>query len=167
MSNRNTAIGLVGVVTAVLLQTTLFSQLRIFGATPNLVLLVVVAVVRFMEDEPAIFLGFTGGLLADLLGDSPLGLWALSLTVAAFITVRFRRLIEEAPVLIWIGVFGLTLVAEVLFLLLGTLFGQKYLSQVGIARIVLFKAAYTSLLSLAVIPAFNALLAPKRRTLVL
>ena len=164
MNGRNALYSLVLVVAAALLQTTLFIELDPFGATPNLVLLVVVACSRYLEPETAVMFGFTAGVLTDLLGDSPLGMWALSMTVVAFVVVRLRQRVEENPLLLWVGVFGLTVLGEGLFVLVNTLFGQQTLSQSGVLRQVLLAGVYNTVIGLAVLPAVRLLMRPPRRS---
>ncbi len=164
MSARQVGIALALGVTAVVLQTTLFVDLRPFGASPNLPLLVVIAASRHLEPDPAVLFGFSVGILTDLLGSSLLGMWALVMTVVAFVTLRVRARLEDSPAFSPLLVLVLTLVGEGLFLLLGTLFGLRLLSQDGLVRIVALTAIYTTILSLAIVPGVAALLAPRRRT---
>ena len=63
------------------------------------VLLVVVATAYQLSEEAAILLGFSAGLLTDLLGNTLLGVWALVLTVVGYVTVRIRPRVEGNPVL--------------------------------------------------------------------
>jgi len=140
------------VVAAVILQTTLFVSTRPFGAAPDLIVLAVFGLLRFMPAEPGIFLGFTGGLLADLLGGSPLGMWALSLTVVAYLVIRLRDRAQDSHGLAIVGVFGFTLIAQSLYVLLGTLFGQQPLRDPGVTRIVILTALFTAILAMAVMP---------------
>ncbi len=167
MRQRGALIALALGVTAVVLQTTLFVDLRPFGATPNLPLLVVIAAARHLEPDPAVLYGFSVGLLTDLLGSSPLGMWALVMTAAAYVTLRVGERLEEAPLLNVVMVGVVTLAGEGLFLLLGTLFGLRLLSQDGIIRLLLLTSLYTMVLSLAVVPGVGALLASRRRPRVL
>lgn len=164
MSGRSISIALTIGIVAVVLQTTLFVDLRPFGASPNLPLLAVIAVSRHLDPDPAVLFGFSVGLFTDLLGSSPLGMWALVMTVAAYVTLRARSRLEEAPVAGALLVAVLTLVGEVLFLLLGTLFGLKLLSQAGLPRLLALTALYTTVLAPAVLPGVSWLLAPRRRT---
>ena len=163
MNGRNALLALLLAVTAVVLQTTLFVELDPFGAVPNLVLLVVIACVRYLEPEVSVLFGFTAGVVTDLLGDSPLGLWALVMTVVAFITVRLRHRVVDAPYLLWLGVLALTILGEGLFVLVGTLFGQQTLSQSGVVRTVLLAGGYNALLSFVVMPATTLLMRQRRR----
>ena len=167
MTGRNVGIALLLAVTAVVLQTTLFVEVHPFGVSPNLVVLVVIAVARHLDPDPAVLFGFSAGLLTDLLGSDPLGLWALVMTVVAFATLRLRERTETAPLLTIVVVLALTFFGEVLFVLVGTLFGEKLLSQNGVARIVVLTSVYNAILATAVIPLVNRLLVQKRRTWVL
>jgi len=140
------------VVAAVVLQTTLFVSTRPFGAAPDLIVLAVFALLRFMPAEPGIFLGFTGGLLADLLGGSPLGMWALSLTVVAYLVLRMRDRARDSSGLAVLGVFAFTLLAQGQYVLLGTLFGQQPLKDPNVPRIIILTAVFTAILAVAVLP---------------
>ncbi len=154
MRNRNIAIALGFVVVAVVLQSALFGEGRIhpFDTSPNLVLVVVVATVRYLHPEPALLVGFTAGLLMDLLGGSPLGLWAMALTVVSFLILRGRDRAGEIPFMVGVGVFGLTVVAHTLFGVLGTLFGQRFFTDPGVLRLMIVPAAYNLVLAVLVMP---------------
>ncbi len=154
------------VVLAVVLQTTLFvnNQARLFGVAPNLVLLAVVASVRYLTPEQGIFLGFTGGLLIDVLGGSPLGLWALVLTVVAYLSVRLSDRTAERLVLQVASVFVLGLIGGGLFLGVATLFGEQPLKDPGVWRILVLSAVYTALLAFPVLPGMGWLMRVRRRT---
>ena len=96
------------VVVAAILQTTLFGDGRLqpLGASPALVALIVIATARYLEPEQALLVGFTAGLLMDLLGSSPLGLWAMAMTTVGYVTLRVRHQADRGFVLIGVGVFG-------------------------------------------------------------
>ena len=98
MNARPVALSILLVLVAVVIQTTLFGPGRIqpFGAAPMLVLSVVIACVRYLDSEPALLLGFTAGLLLDLLGGSPLGLWAMVYVVVTYVALRVRHRAEGA-----------------------------------------------------------------------
>lgn len=152
--NRNVALALAFVVTAVVLQTALFGESRIqpYGVSPNLVLVVAIATVRYLEPEPALLTGFTAGLLLDLLGGSPLGLWAMSLTVVSYLTLRFRDRAGEGPVTVAVGVFLLSVAGHALFGVVGTLFGQRFFTDPGVIRLMIVPAGYHVLLAAGVFP---------------
>jgi rod shape-determining protein MreD len=160
MTGRQIAVTLALVVAAVILQTTMFGDGRIqpFGAAPNIVTLVVIATVRYLDPEPGILIGFTAGLLLDLLGGSPLGLWAMSLTVIAFITLRVRRRADEGWLIVAIGVFGLTFLGQALFAVGGTLFGQRTLNNPSVVQTMILPSLYNTLLAALVLPGVTKLM---------
>ncbi len=155
MTGREIAAALALVIVAVVLQGALFGEGRIqpFGASPNLVVVVVIATVRYLEPEPAMLVGFTAGLLADLLGGSALGLWAMVLTVIAYLTLRVRHRADDGPLVIAIGVFLLTLLAHALFGFAGTLFGQRTLVNLDVTHLMILPALYSTVLAALVVPA--------------
>jgi rod shape-determining protein MreD len=160
MTGRQAAVTLALVVSAVILQTTMFGDGRIqpFGAAPNIVTLAVIATVRYLDPEPGILVGFTAGLLLDLLGGSPLGLWAMSLTVIAFITLRVRRRADEGWLIVAIGVFGLTFLGQALFAVGGTLFGQRTLNNPSVVQTMILPSLYNTLLAALVLPGVTKLM---------
>ena len=163
MSSRNVLIALTLAVVAVVLQTTLFMELDPFGASPNLVLLLVIACVRYLEPEAAVLYGFTAGILTDLLGDSALGMWALVMTVVAFVTLQLRQQAQDTPIVLWLGIVALTIGGEGLFVVVATLFGQQTLSQQGVVRAILLSGAYNGLLALGVMPITTLMFRRRRR----
>ncbi len=160
MNRRPVLIALAVVVLGVVLQTTMFGDGRIqpFGASPLLVLAIVIAAVRYLDPEPALLLGFTGGLLLDLLGGSPLGLWAIVYLIVAYIVLRIRVRFDDGAPVIGVSVFLLTLLAQGLFLLESTLFGQRLLTTNGIMKQLFLPALYTTVVAAAVVPLMTRLL---------
>jgi rod shape-determining protein MreD len=75
---------------AVVLQVSVLPHLAYHGVVADVVLLAVVAVGLRHGSEPAMVLGFAGGLLLDLLppADHVAGRWALALFVAGYVSGR-------------------------------------------------------------------------------
>jgi len=149
---RRTAVAVALVILGVALQTTLFVKLRPFGASPALALLLILAVCRHLGRVPSLLVGFSTGLLLDLLSETPLGLWALVLTTVAFVTVRLRSRFEDDIRLLVPGVFLLTFVALALYALLGTIFGEQTLADAQVVRKMLLPAVYNTILLPLVLP---------------
>lgn len=160
MNGRPVAISIAIVVVAVIIQTTLFGDGRLqpFGASPLLVLVTVMACVRYLDPEPALLLGFTGGLLLDLLGGSPLGLWAIATVVVTYLTLRVRGRAGEGPVAIGAWVFLMAVLAQLLFLTTGTLFGQRLFATDGLVKQIILPAVYSVVVAALVFPAVSWLL---------
>lgn len=151
-------------VAAVALQTSLFARLRPFDVAPALVLVVVIGYARHLQPEMAILLGFGAGLLQDLLAVSPLGLWALVMSSAAYAVVRFRDRLEEDFGLLTPFVFAVSFGALTLFAVLGTIFGEKTLADGDVVKKLVVPALYNVLLSFAVLPFTAWTIGASRRT---
>ncbi|HEX9854021.1 MAG TPA: rod shape-determining protein MreD [Acidimicrobiia bacterium] len=164
MRGRDVVFALTVAIFALVLQSTVFAEGRIelFGASPDLTILAVIATARHLEPEPALLVGFTSGLFADLLGGAPLGLWAIALTVVAYVTVRLRARSDHGLVAIGVGVLALTAIGEALFALTGTLFGQRLLMSAGVLRLIFLPAVWNVALAGAVLPPISKVLARDR-----
>lgn len=113
-------------VFAVVVQTTLFNQIR--SVSPDLVMLMVI-LIALTRIRPELVLGtaFLSGLLVDMLGSSLMGLRAVVFTTVAYIALRTRHRAEigRFAIAIWAGL--LSFAGVVLLVLVGTLFGQTSL----------------------------------------
>lgn len=145
--HRNTLIALGMVLVALVLQTTLFNQVRPFGIAPSVVLLTVIACARYLEPEAALLIGFTAGFLTDLVGGSSLGLWAIAMTVVAFATVKLRHREVDGLLVVAAGVFVLTVAGQVMYVIVSTLFGHSTLSQPELWKHLLLPAVWNVLLA--------------------
>ena len=139
-------------VGSVLVQVTALQSIQLFGVAPDLVLLVVILGGIWLQPEVAVGFGFVGGLLIDLLGLAPLGLSALSFTVAAYLTVRIREYFSyglpiEALLLGFVTLVGLGTNA-----LVGTLFGEGTLGNPDLVRTLVLVPIYNALLALIALP---------------
>ncbi len=164
MRGRSVPISISLVVLAVVAQTAMFGDGRInpFGVSPSVVIVVVLACARYLEPEPAVLLGFTGGLLLDLLGGSPLGLWALSYTVVVYVALRFRHRAEDGALVLGVGVVALTLLVNALFLVIGTLFGERFFTSTGFIKDMIVPAFYNLIIAAVVFPLVTRLLGTRR-----
>lgn len=82
----------VAVVTAVVLQVSVFSQMAWRGVVPDLALLVVVAAGLARGSQTGLVTGFAAGVLLDLTppADHVAGRWALALLVVGYVAGRVR-----------------------------------------------------------------------------
>jgi rod shape-determining protein MreD len=169
MRPRPVLISLTLVVAAVVLQTTLFAPGRIlpFGVAPNLVALVLIACIRYLEPEASLLVGFTAGLVMDTLGGSPLGLWAMSMTAIAYAGVKLRPRAEDGPPLLAVGVVGLTFLGQLVFVLVGTLFGLGLITDDQLLRKLLLPGVYNLALAYPVFLATRLALRFRQRSWVL
>ncbi|MDH3308232.1 MAG: rod shape-determining protein MreD [Acidimicrobiia bacterium] len=137
-------------VLAVVLQTTLFSRLAQFRIFPDVVLLVVILSARWLDPDPALLLGFTGGVAVDLLGTTPLGLRALVMTLVAYASVKTVDRFDLNPISLLISAVVLSLLGVVLLAVLGTLFGQGSLAEGNVVRTILLVPVFNGILALVV-----------------
>lgn len=163
MRTRAIGLSLLVAALAVILQTTLFAQVRIFEVAPDLVMLTVIALARRLDAEPAVLLGFTSGLAMDLLGSSPLGLRALVLTVIAYATVRTRDRFDVNVVATGVAVLLLSLLGVVLLVVIGTLFGEASFRDPYVFRKILLIPFYNLVLAVGIFPLFSLMLVGRRR----
>jgi len=83
-----------------LLQSVLLSRVNLWGARPDLMLLVVLAWAMVRNVEEGLLWAFIGGLILDLLSGGPLGAISLALVAVAFLAGRpWGRGAVTAPVL--------------------------------------------------------------------
>ncbi len=161
------AIAMAVVVAGLLVQTTFFKEVRPLNVAPDLVLLVVIAAVRWLEPEPAVLLGFTAGFSFDLLGLQVLGLRSLVFTLIAYIAVRTRERFDVNVVATAGWVFSLSLVGVLLVAVIGTLFGEAILAGTDFLRRLLLVPTYNVAVGFAVLPLMTRLLRPVERQRVL
>jgi rod shape-determining protein MreD len=95
---------------AALLQSTLFAQLRLFGAAPDLVLVAVVAWTLLRGTPEGYVWAFAGGLALDLLSGGPFGLSALVLLlIAAVLGLTEGQVHQHATAYAFAATAGATL----------------------------------------------------------
>jgi rod shape-determining protein MreD len=162
---RGVAISLGLIVLAVVAQTAVFGEggINPFGAAPAVVLVVVLACGRYVDPEPAILIGFTGGMLLDLLGGKPLGLWAMVYTVVVYVALRFRDRADDGPLVVAVGVLLLTLGANALFVVVGTLFGERFFTSTAVIKNTVLPALYNIPVAAAAFPLVSRLIGSRRR----
>ncbi|GMQ93666.1 MAG: hypothetical protein BMS9Abin12_1146 [Acidimicrobiia bacterium] len=152
MSRSRVVISLLAVLVAIVIQTTVLApgRIQLLGVAPAFVTLVLIGVSLQVESEYLLLIGFTSGILMDLIGSGTLGLWAMTLTVIAYAAGRLRgRFTEGSGYVIGI-VFGLTVFGQFLFVLLGTLFGQGTIAEPGVFSKILLPGVWNAFLALPV-----------------
>jgi len=152
MSRSRVVIALLAVLVAIVLQTTVFAAGRIqpLGVAPALVTLVVIGVAQEVESEYLLLIGFTAGILMDLIGSGTLGLWAMTLTAVAYAAGRLRGRLREGPLNVIVIVFGLTVASQFLYVLLGTLFGQDTISEPNVFWKIILPGVWNVILTIPV-----------------
>jgi rod shape-determining protein MreD len=141
------------VIICVVLQTTLFTHLRIDGVAPEVGLVAVLAVAYYDGAESGAWFGFVMGLSIDLFLTTPLGLSALSYAITAYGVGVFqagmvRRPPAIAPLLGGIGGF----VGGLVFLAIGAVVGESGFLSLSSLKAVAISAVYDALIAPIVFP---------------
>lgn len=123
---------IVTIVTALVLQTTVFSEITLLGAKPELMYLVAIIFALLEGPAAGAIAGFAGGMTQDFFLNTPKGITALALVLLGYVVGLLRTyIVSPSPalptLLVAIGTFaGLMFHALVSFLLgqLNTPFGD-------------------------------------------
>lgn len=135
-------------ITAVLLQTTIFADLRLLGARPELAFLLVTLVAFYEGPAAGTTVGFFGGMAQDFLIDQPKGMTALTLTLLGFAVGNLRTYIVSRSALVPVVVvfFG-TLVGQIFYGLLAFLLGQFRLPALYLFQVAALSGLYNAVLT--------------------
>lgn len=165
MSRSRVALALLLVVVAIVIQTTVFAAGRVqpLGVAPALVALVIILLVPYVEPEYHLLLGFTAGILMDLVGSGTLGLWAMSLTAVAYAASRLRDRFTRGPFVVGAAVVALTILGQVVYIVLGTLFGQNTIAEPQIVSKILLPGLWNLLLMYPVLIGLKLAFKPMER----
>ena len=152
MVNRRIRLVLV-VISLVVLQTKVFTHLRVFGAVPDLTLVATIAMAYEEGPKSGALFGFAAGLATDLFLSTPLGLSALAFALTGYGVGLFQSgLIRESR---WIasvrgGVGGL--VGNIIFVVVGGIAGHDELFALHNIQIIILASLYDALVAIAVFP---------------
>lgn len=138
------------VVTLVVLvlQVELFSELRVFGVMPELLLGLAFAAGWNSDAPTGAVAGFSAGIAYDLYLSSPLGLAALAYSLVGYAAGMAAPGIAdstEAGVRRIFSVVGVT-AGLLLFVVLGELFGAISMAEGRLVRVILLAPLYTAVL---------------------
>lgn len=156
------------ILTAALLQTTAFSRLTLFGVSPDLMLVVVISFALLEGPSTGAAVGFSGGLLRDLLLDSPKGLTGLSYLLVGYVIGSLRPYVQSNSVFVPAGgVLVGSLAGTGLYQVLLVLLGRSALPLGNAVRIIALTSVYNTLLVPFVYPLIRRVSAMYKRDRVL
>jgi rod shape-determining protein MreD len=141
------------IVICVVLQTTLFTHLRIDGVVPEVGLVAVLAVAFYDGAESGAWFGFAMGLSIDLFLSTPLGLSALSYAITGYaVGVVQSGMVRTPPAIAPLlgglgGFFG-----GLVFLAVGAVVGQEGFLSLASLKTVAIAALYDALIAPIVFP---------------
>jgi rod shape-determining protein MreD len=159
VSGPRVALTVVLVVVAIALQVTFLSRLPLPGATPDLVLLVVVATALSGGPTVGLLTGFGAGLALDLVppADHEVGRWAFVLTVVGYLAglaqAETRRSAFVPLAVVAVAAAGSVL----LYAGLGALLDDPNVTWSAVTRLLPTAVVYDVVLSAFAVPAVLAL----------
>jgi rod shape-determining protein MreD len=150
---RRTLLLSVVIVTALLLQTTVFADVLLLGARPELMFLLTISFAILEGPASGAITGFAGGMAQDFLLDQPKGITALTLTLLGYAVGLLRQyIVSPSPVLPVLLVAGGTFVGELFYGLVAFLLGQLDVTALYLFRIAALSAVYNAILTPLVYP---------------
>lgn len=141
------------VVSALLLQTTVFADVRLLGARPELMFLLAIAFGVLEGPASGAAAGFAGGMAQDFLLNQPKGITALTLTLLGYAVGMLRQyIVTPSPVFPMFLVGGGTFIGVVFYGIVSFLLGQLDTSWVYLIRVAALSALYNAILTPLVFP---------------
>lgn len=141
---------------ALLLQLTIFVDVRVAGVAPELPALIAVLAGLLVGAQAGSFIAFGAGLMWDVYLPTPLGLAAVSFALVAFgLGSITEELFHETRVQTGLLVLAGTAASMAVFAVLGEVVGQRGLVDDDLLKIVLVSSALNASLSLVVAPAMR------------
>lgn len=141
---------------ALLLQLTLFVDVRVFGVAPELPALVAVMAGLVAGSRRGSAIAFLVGLWWDVYLPTPLGLSAASFALVAYALGSVTEdLFHDSRIQMMMLVFTGTAATVTAYAVLGEVVGQRGLLDDGLLRIVLVSSVMNALISLAAAPAMR------------
>ena len=136
------------IITAVLLQSTVFSQLRLLGVRPELLYLVTILVALQEGPNEGAIVGFTAGLAQDMFLDQPKGITALTLTLLGYTVGMARQyIVSPSPLVPTIVVAIATALGVAFYEIVTFLLGQFEASITYAVKVALLTALYNAILT--------------------
>ena len=141
------------IVTSLLLQSTVFAQVKLLGVRPELLYIVTILMAILEGPSEGAIVGFAGGMAQDFLLDQPKGITALTLTLLGYAVGLARQyIVSPSPllptILVAVGTFTGVVFYEVVSFLLGQLNDPWTFSL----RVAFLTAVYCAVLTPLVYP---------------
>jgi rod shape-determining protein MreD len=150
---RRSGAWIVVVLTALVLQSTVFAQITLGGTKPDLVYLVTI-VLAFLEGPASgAVAGFAGGMAEDFLLNLPKGITALTLTLVGYVVGTIRQyVVTPSPILPVLVVGAATAVGILFNELVAFLLGQLHVGLGEVIRVALLAGLYNAVLTPLLFP---------------
>jgi rod shape-determining protein MreD len=141
------------IVTALLIQSTVFADVRLLGARPELMFLLTISFAILEGPSSGAITGFAGGMAQDFLLNQPKGITALTLTLLGYAVGLLRQyIVTPSPLLPVLLVAGGTFVGELFYGLVAFLLGQLDVTALYLVRVAALAGVYNAVLTPIVFP---------------
>jgi len=141
------------ILSALLLQTTIFAEINLLGAKPELMYLITIAFAMLEGPASGAITGFVGGMAQDFLLDAPKGITALTLTLLGYAIGMARQYIVSPSPVLPVVLVALGTFAGVLFYgVVSFLLGQLDSTWLYLLRVAVLSAIYNAILTPLVFP---------------
>ena len=162
---RRVLVTILVIVTGLLLQSTVFAQLRLLGVSPELMFLITIVVAILEGPQEGAITGFAAGLAQDFLLDQPKGVTALTLTLVGYSAGLARQYIVSAsPLLPTILVAVGTAAGLIFYQTVSFLLDQLQETVAFAVRVTLLSALYGAILTPIVYPLLRRVVEGSRPT---
>jgi rod shape-determining protein MreD len=150
---RRAVLWTVVVLTALVLQSTVFAQISLGGTKPDLVYLVTIVLAFLEGPSSGAVAGFAGGMIEDFLLNLPKGITALTLTLVGYTVGTIRQFVVSPSPLLPVVVVGAATTAGILFnQLVAFLLGQLHVGAGEVVKVALLAGLYNAVLTPILFP---------------
>jgi rod shape-determining protein MreD len=156
---------IVVIVTALLLQSTLFWNLKLLGVRPELMYLITIVIAILEGPNEGAITGFAAGLAQDFMLNQPKGITALTLTLVGYAAGLARQYIVSPSPLLPMILVGVGTAAGIAFYqVVAFLLGQLEETFSYAIRVTLLTALYNAILTPIVYPLLRRVIEGSRPT---
>lgn len=153
----------VAIVTALLVQTTVFADVRLLGVRPELMYLVTIIFAVLEGPSSGAVAGFASGMAQDFLLDAPKGITALTLTLVGYSVGLLRQyIVSPSPLLPTFLVAGGTFVGVLFYRFVSFLLGQEATTVLYVFKAAALSAVYNAILTPLLYPVLRRIAAASR-----
>lgn len=133
---------------ALLVQLTVFVDVRFFGVAPELLSLLAVFAAFLIGSERGPLVAFIAGLIWDVYLPTPLGVTALTLAIVAYAVAKFNEgLFQDSRMHLVMVVFVASGTAVLGYALIGGIMGSAELLRIDMFRIALIVGSVNAVLT--------------------
>ncbi|HEY5904847.1 MAG: rod shape-determining protein MreD [Actinomycetota bacterium] len=162
---RRVLVTIVVIVTALLLQSTLFWNLKLLGVRPELMFLITIVIAILEGPNEGAITGFAAGLAQDFMLNQPKGITALTLTLVGYAAGLARQyIVSPSPLLPTILVGVGTAAGIAFYQVVAFLLGQLEETFSYAIRVTLLTALYNAILTPIVYPLLRRVIEGSRPT---